>query len=63
MKRAGVTYAELAKQLEAHGLQEAEASITNKFARGTFAATFLLTVLGRVDRFNQHQPARKTDDG
>jgi len=45
MKRAGVTYAELAKRLEEHGLQETEASIANKFSRGTVAATlFLATV-------------------
>jgi hypothetical protein len=30
MKRAGVTYAELARRLEEHGLKETEASIANK---------------------------------
>ena len=49
MKRAGVTYAELAKRLEGHGLQETEASITSKLARGTFAATFLLAVLAALE--------------
>ena len=49
MKRAGVTYAELAKRLEAHGLQETEASITSKLARGTFAATFMLAVLAALE--------------
>jgi len=49
MKRAGVTYAELARRLEAHGLQETEASITSKLARGTFAATFLLAVLAALE--------------
>ncbi len=44
MKRAGLTYVELVKQLEGHGLQETEASITSKLARGTFAATFMLAV-------------------
>lgn len=48
MKRAGVTYAELAKRLEGHGLQETEASITSKLARGTFAATFFLAVLAAL---------------
>ncbi len=37
LKRAGVTYAEVARRLEAHGLPETEASITSKLARGTFA--------------------------
>ena len=49
MKRAGVTYAELARRLEAHGLVETEASITSKLARGTFAATFLLAVLAALE--------------
>ncbi len=48
MKRAGVTYAELARRLEGHGLQETEASITSKLARGTFAATFLVGVLAAL---------------
>ncbi len=45
MKRADVTYAELARRLEKQGLQETEASITSKLARGTFAATFMLAVV------------------
>ena len=49
MKRAGVTYSELARRLEAHGLQETEASITSKLARGTFAATFMLGVLAALE--------------
>ncbi len=49
MKRAGMTYSQLAKRLEAHGLKETEASIANKLARGTFAATFLLAVLAALD--------------
>lgn len=49
MKRAGVTYAELARRLEGHGLQETEASITSKLARGTFAATFMLAVVAALE--------------
>lgn len=49
MKRAGVTYAELAKRLEGHGLQETEASIASKLSRGTFAATFLLAVVAALE--------------
>jgi Domain of unknown function (DUF6471) len=48
MKRAGVTYAELAKRLESHGLRETEASIANKFSRGTIAATLLLATLAAL---------------
>jgi hypothetical protein len=49
LKRADVTYEELAKRLKKHGLEETEASIANKLARGTFPATFFLasvTALG-----------------
>jgi hypothetical protein len=50
LKRAGVTYAELARRLEAHGLSgETEASITSKLARGTFAATFFLACLAAME--------------
>ena len=38
MKRAGVTYIEVAKRLKKYGLTETEASITNKLMRGTFPA-------------------------
>jgi hypothetical protein len=40
MKRADLTYDDLAERLKKHGLKETEASITNKLARGTFPATF-----------------------
>lgn len=49
MKRAGVTYAELATKLKVHGLEETEASITSKLARGTFAATFMLAALAALE--------------
>ena len=49
MKRAGVTYAELAKRLEGHGLKETEASIANKLSRGTIAATLLLATLAALE--------------
>jgi urease accessory protein UreF len=49
MKRAGVTYAQLAERLKDHGLAETEASITSKLARGTFAATFFLAVVAALE--------------
>ena len=49
LKRADVTYEELAKRLKAHGLNETEASIANKLARGTFAATFFLATLAALE--------------
>jgi hypothetical protein len=49
LKRAGVTYADLAKRLEAHGLLETEASISNKLSRGTIAATFLLATIAALE--------------
>ena len=42
LKRADVTYEELAERLKTHGVQENAASIANKLSRGTFAATFFL---------------------
>ena len=50
LKRANVTYAELAERLKEHGLPaETEASIKAKLKRGTFAATFLLAVLAALE--------------
>jgi hypothetical protein len=49
MKKAEVTYVELAKRLKKHGFKETEASITNKLKRGTFAATFMLAALAALE--------------
>jgi Domain of unknown function (DUF6471) len=49
LKRSGVTYGELAKRLEEQGLTETEASITNKLARATVPATFLLATAAALD--------------
>ncbi len=49
LKRADVTYEELAKRLEAHGLKETKASIANKLSRGTIAATFLLATIAALE--------------
>lgn len=49
LKRAGLTYADLAERLKEHGLKgETEASIKAKLRRGTFAATFLLAALAAL---------------
>jgi len=45
LKRADVSYAELARRLNEHGLEETEVGIASKLARGTFSATFLLACL------------------
>ncbi len=49
LKRANVTYEELAKRLEDHGLTETKASIANKLSRGTVAATFFLATLAALE--------------
>ena len=50
LKRAGLTYADLAERLKGHGLgSETEASIKAKLRRGTFAATFLLATLAALE--------------
>ncbi|HEY8138081.1 MAG TPA: DUF6471 domain-containing protein [Methylocystis sp.] len=50
LKRANVSYKELAERLKKHGLEETEASIANKLARGKFAATFFLASLAEIGR-------------
>jgi hypothetical protein len=49
LKRADLTYAQLAEKLNAHGLEETEGSIGAKLARGTFSATFLLACLAVLE--------------
>jgi len=49
LKRANVTYEELATRLKAHGLNETRDSIASKLKRGTFAATFLLGCLAALE--------------
>jgi Domain of unknown function (DUF6471) len=50
LKRAGVTYEELARRLKKHGLSdETENSIKSKLKRGTFAATFLFACLAALE--------------
>ena len=50
LKRADVTYEELAERLKAHGLEETRDSIASKLKRGTFAATFLLGCLAALQK-------------
>lgn len=45
LKRADLTYADLASRLRQMGLDESEASVANKLSRGTFPATFFLASL------------------
>ena len=52
IKRADITYEELAERLKTHGHNENAASIANKLSRGTFAATFLLASLVAIGRQN-----------
>jgi hypothetical protein len=50
LKRADVTYEELAKRLKKHGLAgETQDSIKAKLKRGTFPATFLLAALAALE--------------
>lgn len=49
LKRANVTYEELAERLKKHGLSETRDSIAAKLKRGTFSATFLLACLAALD--------------
>jgi len=49
LKRAGVTYDDLAERLKEHGLSETRNSIAAKLKRGTFPATFLLAVMAAIE--------------
>ena len=49
LKRADVTYEELAKRLKKHGLEETRDSVAAKLKRGTFAATFFLACLAALE--------------
>ena len=48
LKRHDVSYAELAKRLKDTGMDETEASVTNKIARGTFTAMFFVASLKSI---------------
>ena len=45
LKRADLTYEELAARLKKHGFKETKASIANKLARGTHPTAFFLAAL------------------
>ena len=45
LKRADLTYEELADRLKKHGFKETKASIANKLARATLPAHFFLAAL------------------
>ena len=52
LKRAEVTYEELAERLKAFGFAETKASVTNKLARATLSANFFLASLAAIGRTN-----------
>jgi Domain of unknown function (DUF6471) len=52
LKRADVTYEELALRLNEHGFEETKASITNKLSRATLSAHFFLASLAAIDRYS-----------
>lgn len=49
LKRAGLTYADLASRLNEHGMEETEGSVGAKLARGTFSTTFFLACLAVLE--------------
>jgi Domain of unknown function (DUF6471) len=52
LKRADVTYEELAERLREHGLEETKGSIAAKISRGAFPATFFIAVMKAIGREN-----------
>ena len=52
LKRADVTYEELARRLREHGLDETKHSVAAKIGRGTFPAAFFFAVMKAIEREN-----------
>jgi Domain of unknown function (DUF6471) len=50
LKRADLTYEELAERLKKHGFKETKASIANKLARATMSAHFFLASMVAIGR-------------
>jgi hypothetical protein len=50
LKRADVTYEELAARLKEHGFDETKASITNKLSRATLSVHLFLASLATIGR-------------
>jgi 3-mercaptopyruvate sulfurtransferase SseA len=48
LKRADITYEELAERLREHGLEETKGSIAAKISRGAFPATFFIAVMKAI---------------
>jgi hypothetical protein len=48
LKRADLTYDDLAERLKKHGFKETKASIANKLARATLPAHFFLAALAAM---------------
>ena len=49
LKRADLTYEELAERLKNYGFAETRASISNKLARATLPASFFLACLAALE--------------
>lgn len=52
LKRADVTYEELAKRLTEMGMDETKASVSNKISRGGFPASFFVAAMKAIGREN-----------
>jgi Domain of unknown function (DUF6471) len=50
LKRADVTYEELAARLSSMGMPETKASVSNKISRGGFPASFFLASMKAIGR-------------
>jgi hypothetical protein len=50
LKRADLTYEELAMKLSEMGFEETKKSVANKLSRGTFPATFFVAVMRAIGR-------------
>ena len=52
LKRAEMTYEDLAAKMKRHGFEESKASIASKLSRATMSAHFFLAALAAMGREN-----------
>ncbi|MBN9555721.1 MAG: hypothetical protein J0H61_13800 [Alphaproteobacteria bacterium] len=58
LKKRGVTYAQLVKNLADLGIEEKEVNVRNKLSRGTFTAAYLLQCFSAIGATTIHLIAR-----
>lgn len=58
LTRRGITYGELAKRLQAIGIDDSERNISNKISRGGFSATYFFQIMEAIGVETLHLDGR-----